>query len=73
MVIGRMAQAPYDLVPCEVEHQNGEWVKYEDIKHLLGTKPCNHDLQGPDKTLKAVHRPTTSGWKCEVCQEEWWP
>lgn len=42
MVIGREAQAPYDLVPCEVEHPNGEWVKYEDVQQGASRDASGH-------------------------------
>jgi len=33
---------------------------------------CNHDLQSPDKTLKATLAPDY-GWRCTVCKSEWYP
>jgi len=38
MVLGTEVAAPYERVPCEVEHPTGEWVKFSDIEHLLGQK-----------------------------------
>jgi|SRR6185369_1532277 len=45
MVVGREEQAPYGLVPCEVEHPNGEWVRYEDARSnvVTTTKECEAD------------------------------
>lgn len=33
---------------------------------------CNHDLESPDKTLKATLAPHY-GWRCTVCSAEWYP
>lgn len=70
MVIGREAQAPYDLVPCEVEHPAGEWVKYEDVRQgasrdePLQQRPdvCKHPVLRDD-----TEQPERDIYVCTAC------